>query len=335
MRVLLTGGGGFLGRHVARALLARGHAVRVLSRSRQLAPAAANTTVGLEEIHGDLCTSPIVETACEGIDAIVHLAAGMRGDAATMRRDTVDGTRKLLEAAAKARPSVFLLASSLSVYDWEAAGRELDEDSALLVPTREPNAYASTKLLQEDLVRRACEQLGIRRVVLRPGVIWGVEREYPPTIGQRLGRIQFVFGPDRQLPLIHAENAADAFETVLRPDRRAHGTFNLVDHPEITARSFVRESLRASSRPGLVVPVPYALASAAVRALHLVTPERLAARLPSFLDPAQFVARYRPLRVSGARFRREMSWSPPHGFEECLQRTFAKPALPQVSWTAT
>ena len=77
MKVLVTGANGFLGRHVVRALLRRGHAVRALVR-----PASDVTSLGwgaeVELCRGDLRTSANLHEAFEGVDVLVHLAPTSR-----------------------------------------------------------------------------------------------------------------------------------------------------------------------------------------------------------------------------------------------------------------
>ena len=77
MRVLLTGGAGFIGRHVLRELLSRGHEVRVLNSLRaDVHPAGTTKPLdGAEMRIADVRDAPAVEAALRGVEAVVHLAA--------------------------------------------------------------------------------------------------------------------------------------------------------------------------------------------------------------------------------------------------------------------
>ncbi len=77
MRVLLTGGAGFIGRHVLRELLARGHAVRVLDSLRPDVHANGETAPldGADLLVADVRDAEAIDRALKGVDAVLHLAA--------------------------------------------------------------------------------------------------------------------------------------------------------------------------------------------------------------------------------------------------------------------
>jgi len=316
--VLVTGAAGFLGRHVVSALRARGRGVRALVRR----PPGAPFPEGVEVFTADLSASADLGPAVAGIDGVLHLATPMHGDAESILRDAVLGTRRLLDAVERSSAKRFVLASSLSVYDFEAAEGVVDEGSALERRSEARDAYTTAKLRQEELCRESCASAGIALTVLRPAYVWGTGREFPPTLGLEIGPLRVLVAPSRRLPSIHVENCADAFAEVLRAGDRADGTFDLVDFPEVTARTFLADLLRSSGRSGVVLPVPYAPSHACVRLLHALAPRRVRERLPSFLAPARFAARFKPVRVSGSRFRERFGWRPPVSRERCLERTF-------------
>jgi nucleoside-diphosphate-sugar epimerase len=316
MKVLVTGAAGFLGRRVVAALFRRGHAVRAFDLAGPRAPAPA----AIEEVRGDSCDPADLARACAGVEAVVHLAARMDGDGAEMVRTAVEGTERLVEAMARAGARRLVLASSLSVYDWAAAGGVLDEDSLLERRPEERDAYTTAKLRQEQVAREGCARAGIGLTVLRPAILWGAGREYPPTVGQRLGPVHVVIAAARPLPTAHVENAADAFAAAVDAPG-AGGTFNVVDGEDITAAQFVRDHLRRSGRFGVRIPGSYALGLWAVALLaRLAGPLR--ARLPGFAHPARFAARYRPVRVAGTRIAATLGWRPPLSYGQCLDRTY-------------
>jgi dTDP-L-rhamnose 4-epimerase len=123
MRVLLTGGAGFIGRHVARELAARGHAVRVLDSLRPDVHAGGDAAASLDaEFHrGDVRDAAALDRALNGVDAVVHLAAkvGLGVDVADMPDYAASndvGTAELLAGMARAGVTRLTLASSMVVY---------------------------------------------------------------------------------------------------------------------------------------------------------------------------------------------------------------------------
>lgn len=323
MKILVTGARGFLGRQLVLALHRRGHQVRALDLRRVTPDARREATPhGVEEVCADLCASPDLLEVCEGAQTVVHLAARMHGEDESLVETAVEGTRRLLDAMKKAAARHLVLASSLSVYDWTAARGVLDEDSPLEPRPEARDAYTIAKIRQEQLARECCGQTGIALTVMRPGVIWGTGREYPPTAGPHLGPLHVLIGAARQLPLVHVENCADAFATVVDAGQKAEGTFNIIDHPDLTVRRYIKDHLRLSGRLGFTIPAAYRLSLASVSFLHRLAPGSLRRRLPSFVAPARFMARYGPVRVDGARFRDAIGWRPPLSYEQCLDRTY-------------
>lgn len=318
MKVLVTGARGFLGREVLLALRKRGHTVRAID-------VAGDRIDGSEDIElflADLCESLDLERACTGIDAVVHLAGRMNGPDAAVLRSALVGTRRLLDAMEATGVRRMVLASSLAVYDWTAVGTDLREASPLEPRPESRDAYTMAKLTQEGMTRDRCARVGIDLAVLRPAAIWGPGREFPPTIGQRVGPVHLVFGGASPLTAVHVANCADAFAVAV--ESGIAGTFNVVDHPWISRRRFAGDHARRGRR-GLVLSVPYRLGLlSAAAAERLAGPLR--GKLPSFLHPRRFVARYGPTQINGSRFSQATGWQPPLSYEECLDRTYGSVA---------
>jgi nucleoside-diphosphate-sugar epimerase len=234
----------------------------------------------------------------------------------------VEGTRRLLDAMEQVGVPRLVLASSLSVYDWSGLASLLEENSPLEPNPEARDAYTMAKLRQEQLTRDRCAQARIALTVLRPGPLWGTGREYPSTIGPLVGPCHLLIGAARQLPVVHVVNCADAFAAAVDAGQAAQGTFNVIDHPDVTVRQFVRDHLRRAGRFGIAIPTAYRPSLAAVSTLHRFAPGSLERRLPSFVAPARFKARYRPVRIDGAKFRDVVGWRPPLSYERCLERTY-------------
>ncbi len=123
MRVLLTGGAGFIGRHVLRELLARGHEVRVLDSLRPDVHANGETARldGAELIVADVREAGAIDKALKGVEAVLHLAAKVGlGVAVSDLPDYASsndvGAAEILAGMARARVERLTLASSMVVY---------------------------------------------------------------------------------------------------------------------------------------------------------------------------------------------------------------------------
>jgi UDP-glucuronate 4-epimerase len=176
MRILLTGGAGFIGSHLLERLLARGDQVSVLDDFNDYYDPAIkrrNLPKGGFRLHErDLREAgPIV--AEEKPDAVIHLAAraGVRPslqDPVLYESVNVHGTLVLLEACRRAGVGRFLFASSSSVYgDGKVPFREDDEDLRPVSP------YGVSKLLAEHYVRIYAQLHGIRATCLRFFTVYG------------------------------------------------------------------------------------------------------------------------------------------------------------------
>jgi dTDP-L-rhamnose 4-epimerase len=148
MRVLLTGGAGFIGRHVLRELLARGHEVRVLDslRSDVHAAGSAATVEGADLVVADVRDTNAVDRALEGVETVLHLAAKVGlgvdvGDLPDYASSNDAGTAVLLAAMARAGVKRLTLASSMVVYG-EGLGR-CEEHGAVRPPLRSASALAA------------------------------------------------------------------------------------------------------------------------------------------------------------------------------------------------
>ena len=208
MRVLVTGGGGFLGQAIVRRLIARGDLVKALQRSK----APDLVSLGVECISGDISDVAATNHAVSGCDAVFHVAAkaGVWGSYDEFHRANVTGTENVVSSCQAFGVRKLIYTSSPSVvFD----GRdESGIDESVPYPTRYLTHYQLTKAVAERIVL-AANGPKLATVSLRPHLIWGpgdnhlVPRLFQRARQNKLRRI----GPGTNLvDATYIDNAAEA-----------------------------------------------------------------------------------------------------------------------------
>jgi UDP-glucose 4-epimerase len=222
-RVLVTGGAGFIGHHLTRALLGRGVAVTVLDDlsmgRRENVPAAARLVVG------DVRDASVVRDALDGVDAVLHEAAivSIRASVEHFVRDAevnLMGTLTLLREIAALRIERAVLASSMAVYADSPRPDPLSEDA----PTVPISPYGVAKLAAERYWLLTGAQAGVPATVLRYFNTYGPNQTPTPYVGvvtifiERLlaGSAPRIFGDGEQArDFVHVDDIVAANLAVL------------------------------------------------------------------------------------------------------------------------
>ncbi len=216
MKILVTGGGGFLGQALCRGLVERGH--RVVSFNRGNYPVLAQLGVG--QVQGDLADAHALIHAADGVEAIFHNAAkaGAWGSYESYHSANVVGTRNVLEACRIHGIGKLVHTSTPSVT--HRATHPVEGGSADDVPYGEnfQAPYAETKAIAEKAVL-AANGPGLATVALRPRLIWGPgDLQLVPRLAERArsGRLRIVGDGRNRVDTTYIDNAAqahfDAFE---------------------------------------------------------------------------------------------------------------------------
>lgn len=208
-RVLVTGGAGFIGRHIVARLAASGRSVRVLSR--HAAPSALGP--GVEVVQGDVADGDAVRRACRDVDEVHHAAACVElwHDPGELTRTNVEGTRQVIAACQATGVARLVFTSSASVVFAGADQEGVDESVAY--PRRYVNGYAATKALAEQLVLDAHGQGSLRTLALRPHLVWGPGDTHfiPGVIARaRAGALVRVGDGRNRVDVTYVTNLADA-----------------------------------------------------------------------------------------------------------------------------
>ena len=221
MKVLVTGGGGFLGSAICRQLLARGDEVIAYQRST----ADELKALGIKVVQGDITDADLLNKASRGADAIIHTAAkaGLSVNYDDYFAPNVTGTQNVLSACRSNSIDKLVFTSSPSVT--HSDGDIEGGDESLPYPETYNSPYPATKSLAEKQVMAAnCAQL--HTVSLRPHLIWGPGDTHllPKLLERAKGGKLKLPGPDKLIDTVYIDNAAKAH--LLALDK-------LETHPEI------------------------------------------------------------------------------------------------------
>jgi len=226
VKILVTGGAGYIGSVLVSDLLAKGHRVRVLDNLMY----GGQSLLGVwshdrfEFIRGDVRDSDVVCAALEGIDAVVHLAA-IVGDPACARDPelarsvNLDASLALLTKSRRAGVSRFVFASTCSNYGkMKDSDQYVDETSEL----RPLSLYAETKVAVERAVLDPAQTEGVCATSLRFATVFGVSprMRFDLTVNEFTMEMLtkkhlLVYGEQFWRPYVHVRDVAKAIMVVL------------------------------------------------------------------------------------------------------------------------
>ncbi|HEX3554399.1 MAG TPA: NAD(P)-dependent oxidoreductase [Thermoanaerobaculia bacterium] len=233
--VLVTGGSGFVGSHLASRLAAAGAEVRALVRRRGDHPGLGSPNV--TQMEGDFVDPATARRACDGMALVVHGAATIGSDLAEARRVNAGGTAALAAAAREAGCRRFIHVSTISVYDWERGGSVVDETAPLKTiekpyphtPAAAPY-YGLTKAEAERALQAEMDR-GLAATILRLGAVMGVHptSSWAVLVPAKIRQGQVSLAGGSALPWTHVENVGLAMELALTHPAASGRAYNVVD----------------------------------------------------------------------------------------------------------
>ena len=322
MKVLVTGGGGFLGLYIVEQLVEAGETVRVFCRGEY--PRLKELNV--ETIQGDIRDAAAVERACTGIETVYHTAAvsGIWGPWDYFYGINTKGTLNVLEACQSQGVTRLIYTSSPSVvYDGSAhenASEKLPYSQNFLCH------YPHTKMLAEQAVLAANGTRGLATVALRPHLIWGPrDNHLIPRLIQRAksGRLRQVGTGENLISMSYVENAAAAHLQAaarLYCDSPVGGQAYFINEPEpVVMWAWINQllalaglppvekriSVKAARRIGSVLEFLY-------RTLHLPGEPPMTRFLASQLSSSHY--------YDISRARLDFGYAPLVSFDDAMQR---------------
>jgi uncharacterized protein YbjT (DUF2867 family) len=240
VKVLVTGGTGFIGPKVVNAIVDGGHWVRVLERKPGTWKQAGLRCQ--EAVEGDVTDAESMRRAVTGCDAVVHLVAIINGSAREFERVMEEGTRNVIAAAQEAEVRRFVLMSALGT----------TEETKDLVP------YYHAKWTMEQDVKAS----GLEHVIFRPSFVFGRDGGSLQQFRRiaRLAPVTPIVGPGTQrIQPIWVDDVAAYFAASLEKPEAANRTFEVGGPDVVTWNEFWSRLKRAIGAHRPTVHLPFGL----------------------------------------------------------------------------
>ena len=286
MKVLITGGAGFIGSHLTRALLSAGHTVAVID---DLSTGSLDNITEFQKdsryrfIKGDILVSGELEELIADCDTVFHLAAAVGvelvvHDPVRTILTNVQGTERVLTAATKYDKRI-ILASTSEVYGKSAKPLFAETDDLLIGPSTHSRwSYACSKLMDEFLLMAYFRDRGLRGTVVRffntvgPGQTGRYGMVIPRFVAAALsGAPLKVFGTGEQTRCFcHVSDVVRALLLLMETPDSYGGIYNIGSTEKVTIRQlaeFVIHELTSSSKIGMI-PYDQAYANGFEDMLH-------------------------------------------------------------------
>jgi dihydroflavonol-4-reductase len=254
---LVTGATGFLGSAVARALIAAGHRVRVLTR---LTSDTRNIDgIDAEIVHGNLDEPETLGPALKNCTALFHVAADYRlwvRDPSAMYRTNVAGSAGLMRAAAAAGISRAVYTSSVAVLGTDKTGKPADEDTPVKLDDMIGH-YKRSKYLAEQAVAEVARETGLPVVTVNPSTPIGPRDIKPTPTGRTIVMAASGKMPayvDTGLNLVHVDDCAQGH--ILAFTRGIPGQRYILGGEDFTLAHMQAEIARISGQRAAKISLP-------------------------------------------------------------------------------
>jgi nucleoside-diphosphate-sugar epimerase len=320
MTVLVTGGGGFLGKSIIRALRDRGVNVRSLARGDY----GFLREWGVDVRRGDVCDVGVVRDAVDGCEAVFHVAArvDMWGAYEDFFAINTQGTLNVIEACRAHAVRKLIYTSTPSVVHGGDSVNGLDESAPY--PDHFEAHYPATKALAERAVL-AANDAQLATVALRPHLVWGPgdTSMLPRVLAKaRTGRVRLI-GPPQKVDTLYIDNAVDAHLAAwerLSPNSPIAGKPYFVTQGEpIDGHTFLNDLLTSAGLPPVTktISVPAARTAASmIEAIWRTFGIRREPPITRFVVSQLSTAHWYDISAA----RRDLGYAPRVSYADGLQR---------------
>jgi dihydroflavonol-4-reductase len=310
-QILVTGGTGFVGSAVVRALLTAGPpfaGARIRALVRKGSQRGNLDGLPIELAEGDLLDAASLDRAMQGVDALFHVAADYRlwaPDPEEIVRNNLNGTRNAMAAALRQKVKRVVYTSSVATLAPQADGTSANEACAL-TPERAIGAYKRSKVVAERLVQSMVKEQGLPAVIVNPSTPIG-PRDIKPTPTGRViveaasGRIPAYV--DTSLNLVHVDDVAAGHLAAF--ERGRIGELYILGGENVGLKRMLDVIARLAGRRAPLFAIPraaiYPVAAIAETAAHFTRRE------PFVTRDALRMAKYH-MRFTSAKAERELGY---------------------------
>ena len=324
MKIMVTGGGGFIGSHIVRQLLQRGDTAVAVNRSSY--PGLRD--IGAETLQGDIRDRDFALRACRGCDAVIHTAAktgNLFGRFQDYYENNVAGTGNIIEACRRSGIARLVFTSSPSVVFDNRPQEGVNESRPY--PLRYESPYPRTKALAEQMVLQANGRDGLLTTSIRPHIVWGPgDTQILPRLLARAkaGQIVQVGDGTNKVDMTYVEDAARAHLLALdalRENAPAAGSAYFISQNEpVVLWVWVRSLLKTLGLPPISRSISLPLARTLGNAFELayrLLPLHGEPRLTRFLATELAVSHYYDI----SRARRDFGYEPQFTMDQAMEKT--------------
>ena len=241
--VLVTGGGGFIGRALVKKLVARGHKVRIVTRGGINLPGEIDDRA-VEIAVGGLRDRSFIAGALNGVRWVFHLARSHGTTWKDFESNDVNVTRELAARSLSRGIERFVYSSSIAIYYAGRRAGKITEATPADRAVIAHQAYARAKLESEQLLIEMFRRAALPVVIVRPGIVigsggdprhWGVGMWPYPSVCELWG------AGDTKLPLVLVDDVAEALIRCVETPGIEGESFNLVGDPFFNAAEYLDE----------------------------------------------------------------------------------------------
>jgi predicted dehydrogenase/nucleoside-diphosphate-sugar epimerase len=241
--VLVIGGTGFIGKRLVQQLVAQGHGVRVLTRSRHSADIELGR-YGVDIVQGHHGDAKLLDQILPETKVVIHLAKATGSKWQDYVDNDITPTRVLAEAALRHKVKRFIYTGTIDSYYSAGQGDVITGDTPLDAQMSKRNLYARSKAACEDMLSKLHKEQGLPLVTFRPGIVigagsppahWGVGMFHSDA------RVDLWGSDDHALPFVLVDDVADALVRGVTHAGIEGQTFLLTDAPVLTGNQYVQE----------------------------------------------------------------------------------------------